>query len=150
MPIDEVPDGSDTAELRQEQPSGWMRLARNETIPKVVDGLLDSRPGREFNKSELARQAGVSRQSVTSHIDELIRLGVVTEVPSTSPQRYRLKRNSPVTGKLRELNSAVNAVLTDQEWSGEDLPHRFGMFGERGESLDEEVDELTSQLLRDG
>jgi len=147
MPIDEVPDGSEVGELRREQPSGWMRLARNETIPKVVDALLDSRPGREFNKSELARQAGVSRQSVTNHIDELVDLGVVAEVPSTSPQRYRLRQESPVAGKLRELNSTVNAALIDREWSGDDLPHRFGMFGDRGESLDREVEELTDQLL---
>jgi DNA-binding IclR family transcriptional regulator len=45
-----------------------MVLMRKESIAYILDALLDAPHRREFNQSELARAAGVSRQTVNRHL----------------------------------------------------------------------------------
>lgn len=89
-------------------PTGWKVIAKNDSVVEIIDTLLDMPPHREFNKSELADHAGVSRKSVHNHIDLLLQLDVVTEVPGTSPQRYRFNTESAVAETLIKLDGAVN------------------------------------------
>lgn len=88
--------------------TGWTVIAKNDSVVDIVDTLLDMPQKREFNKSELSELAGVSRKSVHNHIDLLLQLGVVTEVPGTSPQRYRFDAESEVAEHLIRLDGAVN------------------------------------------
>lgn len=99
----------DTKEARLQHPSGWLYLTQHDSVPILVDALLDLPPGREFNKTEFADHAGVTRQTVGNYIGLLLELDVVEEVPNTSPTRYRMA-NSDVVDELFELNSALNAV----------------------------------------
>lgn len=99
----------DTKEARLAHPSGFLRLTRHESIPIVIDALLDLPPGREFNKTELAEHAGVTRQTISTYTDLLLDLEVIVEVPNTSPRRYQLA-DSAVVRELLELNSALNAA----------------------------------------
>lgn len=99
----------DTKEARLEHPSGFLLLTNHESVPLLVDALLDLPPGREFNKTEFAAHAGVTRQTVGTYIEHLLKLDVVEEVPNTSPRRYRVAE-SDVVQELFELNSALNAV----------------------------------------
>ena len=99
----------DTKAARLEHPSGFLYLTRHEGVPIIIDALLDLPPGREFNKTELADHAGITRQTVTNYIDLLLELAIVEEVPNTSPQRYRVAK-SPVVQELFELNSALNVA----------------------------------------
>ena len=96
--------------VREEYPSGWLVLARNESVAKIVDALLDLPPRRECNQSELAEQAGVSRQSVSRHLDLLVHIGVLEPVQNTSPQRYRFDPTSDVSRAIVELDGAMNAA----------------------------------------
>lgn len=89
-------------------PTGWKVIAKNNSVVDIIDTLLDMPQQREFNKSELAEFAGVSRKSVHNHIDLLLQLEVVTEVPDTSPQRYRFDAESEVAEHLIRLDGAVN------------------------------------------
>lgn len=91
-------------------PTGWTLLARNRSVVEIVDALLNLPPHREFNKSELAEFADVSRKSVHTHLPLLLDLGVVEEVPESSPQRYTLDAESAVTEQLIVLDGAVNAA----------------------------------------
>lgn len=100
--------------LRKEHPSGWLHLTQHDAIPILVDALLDLPPGREFNKTEFAEHAGVTRQTVGNYADLLVEVEVIEEVPNTSPQRYRVA-DSDVVRELFELNSALNSVGTDVE-----------------------------------
>jgi Fe2+ or Zn2+ uptake regulation protein len=52
--------------------------------------------------------AGVSRQSVYTHLDFLLALGVMESVEDTSPQRYRFDPESDVSRALVQLDGAVN------------------------------------------
>lgn len=104
----------DTKAVRLAHPSGFLQLTRHESVPVVVDALLDLPPGREFNKTELADHAGVARQTVGTHIDLLLDLEVVEPVPNTSPRRYRVAE-SDVVQRLFELNSALNAAGADSD-----------------------------------
>ncbi|MCU4741123.1 helix-turn-helix domain-containing protein [Halobacteria archaeon AArc-m2/3/4] len=106
---DSPPDREEMKQLRYDHPSGWLYLTRHESVPLIVDALLDFQPRREFNKSELARQAGLTRQTVGKHISVLLELDIVEEVQATTPQRYRVAA-SEQTRALHELNSALNAV----------------------------------------
>lgn len=99
----------DTKEARLENPTGVLHLFGHESVPILLDALLTLPPGREFNKTELAEHAGVTRQTVSNYIDLLLETEVVEEVPGTSPRRYQVA-NSEVVQELFELNSALNAA----------------------------------------
>ena len=99
----------DTKEARLQHPSGFLYLTQNESVPILLDALLDLPPGREFNKTELADHAGVTRQTVSNYIDLLLEVNIIEEVPNTSPRRYQVAE-SDVVQELFELNSAINAA----------------------------------------
>lgn len=99
----------DTKQARLEHPSGFLHLTRHESVPVIVDALLGLPPRREFNKTELADHAGVTRQSVGTHVDLLLELDLIERVPDTSPQRYRVA-DTDVVRELQEFNSALNAA----------------------------------------
>ena len=99
----------DTKEARLENPTGVLHLFQHESVPILIDAILTLPPGREFNKTELADRAGVTRQTVSNYIDLLLETEVVEEVPNTSPRRYRVAR-SDVVEELFELNSALNVA----------------------------------------
>ena len=102
-------EAKDTKEARLENPTGVLYLFQHESVPILLDAILTLPPGREFNKTELAGHAGVTRQTVSNYIDLLLETEVVEEVPNTSPRRYRVAR-SDVVQELFELNSALNAA----------------------------------------
>jgi predicted transcriptional regulator len=99
----------DTKQARLEHPSGLLYLTRNESVPILLDALLDLPPDREFNKTELASHAGLTRQTVGSYIDRLLEVEILRDVPETSPQRYRVTE-SDVVRELYAFNSALNAA----------------------------------------
>lgn len=112
----ENPDKLDKKQLRLEHPTGWLELTKRDDVPIIIDALLCSPPRTEFDETELAEHAGVSRQSVSKHIDRLLELDVLEAVPDTSPTRYRMPE-SAVVKELFELNSALNAA-----GAGDDSP----------------------------
>lgn len=99
----------DTKEARLRHPSGILYLMGHESVPILLDALLDLPPGREFNKSEFAEHAGVTRQTVATYSDLLEETDIVERVPNTSPQRFRMAE-SPVVEELFAFNSALNAA----------------------------------------
>ena len=112
-PSENHDDGSTNS--RYEYPSGWLYLTRNDSVPLIIDALLDLPAHREFNQTELAELAGVSRQSVNRHLDLLLDLGVVEPVEHSSPQRYRFDADASVSRRLVELEGAVNDALADEK-----------------------------------
>lgn len=110
----ESPD-EDSTNPRYNPPTGWLQLTKNDSVPLVIDALLDLPAHREFNQTELADIAGVSRQSVNRHLDLLVELGVVEPVENTSPQRYRFAEDSPVSRHLIALDGAVGDALAGDE-----------------------------------
>jgi len=104
-----------TKEFRLAYPTGWLRLTQHRGVQLIIDAFIDAGPSREFNKSELAEFAGVSRQTVQNRIGLLVDLDIVSEVETASTTRYRLDVDSPVTQTILDLNYEVNAVLSDEE-----------------------------------
>ena len=102
------PKHNGNQELREEYPTGWLALTKNKSVAYIVDALLDLPPHREFNQSELAKSAGVSRQSVYRHLDLLLQANIIERVENTSPQRYRFNQDSPVSESLIRLDGAMN------------------------------------------
>ena len=117
--IERAEDSGTKKDLRKEHPSGWMYLTQHDSIPILVDALLDLPPNREFNKTELAEHAGVTRQTVGSYTDLLLETELIEEVPNTSPPRYRVA-DSSVVRELFELNSALNTVSERDPSAGQD------------------------------
>lgn len=97
-------------QAREMYPTGWLTLAKNESAAKIIDALLDLPPTREFNQTELAEQADVSRQSVKNHLDLLVGVNVLEEVEGTRPQRYRFNADSDVGEAIIRLDGAMNAA----------------------------------------
>lgn len=104
----------DVKQSRLDEPSGWIRLTRYETVRLIVDALLEAPPEYQFNKSELARRAGVSTEAVRNHLSTLIDMGVIEEKEGSGWSEYRLNDDGKVTKELFELNSAVNSVLSGE------------------------------------
>lgn len=100
-------------ELRDEYPSGWQILIQNESVGYILDALMDALPGTEFTKTELATEAGVSRQSLYTHLDLLLALGVLEPVENSSPQRYHVNTDSDLLDLLHQVNGTVNQRLPD-------------------------------------
>jgi DNA-binding transcriptional ArsR family regulator len=88
--------------------TGWHVVADSPTVVTLIDTLLSLPPHREFNKSELAEMADVSRRSVHTHLGTLRQLGVLDPVEGSSPQRFRFDRESEVAEALIRLDAAVN------------------------------------------
>lgn len=107
--VDPTTDRRERKDLRKEHPSGWLYLTQHDAIPILVDALLDLPPNREFNKTELAEHAGVTRQTVGNYTDLMLEVELIEEVPNTSPRRYQVA-DSDVVRELFELNSALNTV----------------------------------------
>ncbi|WP_436902588.1 ArsR family transcriptional regulator [Halovenus halobia] len=110
------PDSADDLsmdDLRDEYPSGWRILVQNESVGYILDALMDALPGSEFTKSELATEAGVSRQSVYTHLDLLLVLGVLEPVEDSSPERYRVDSDSELLDLLHQVNGKVNKRLSE-------------------------------------
>jgi DNA-binding transcriptional ArsR family regulator len=103
-------DDSDIAELRDEYPSGLRVLMQNESVGYMIDALMDM-PGTHFNKSLLAEKAGVSRQSVHTHIPLLTNLGIVRAVEESDPVEYTLNDDDEIVRLLHRLDGVVNRRL---------------------------------------
>jgi DNA-binding transcriptional ArsR family regulator len=113
MSSQKSPPDESVDELRDEYPSGWRILVQNESVGYILDALMDALPGSEFTKSELASEAGVSRQSVYTHLDLLLALDVLEAVEETSPQRYRVDGDSDLLDLLHQVNGKVNQQLSE-------------------------------------
>lgn len=98
----------ETKQARHNNPSGWLYLTKHDSVPLLVDALLDWPPEREFTVQEFATHAGLVRQTVSKHLGVLIDVGLIEAIPETHPQRYRLRENE-VTTELFAFNSAINA-----------------------------------------
>ena len=107
--IETADDRAETKELRQEHPSGWFYLTQHEAVPILIDALLDLPPNREFNKSEFAEHAGVTRQTVGNYTELLTEVELIEAVPNMSPKRYRVA-DSDAVRELYEFNSALNTT----------------------------------------
>ena len=107
---------TNTKHSREEYPSAWIALTRNESVGYIIDALLDLPSHREFNQTELADMAGVSRNSVGTHLDLLLTVDIIEPVTGSSPRRYRFNADSDVSRALIQLEGAMNeAVASAQE-----------------------------------
>lgn len=104
------PDRSAVKRMRREHPSGWMELAKDPSRALIIDAIIDSPHDYEFTPPEMGPRAGVSDESVRNHISELEKVGIVRE---TDSGKYRVDGDSRVLMEIEELNSAVNAVLSE-------------------------------------
>jgi DNA-binding transcriptional ArsR family regulator len=111
-PQDSVASDTPIDVLRDEYPSGWRVLVQNESVGYLLDALMDTLPSSEFTKSELADLAGVSRQSLYTHLDLLLALDLIIPVAETSPQRYRVNTESDILELLHQVDGAVNERLS--------------------------------------
>lgn len=92
--------------------TGWLTLTRHESVQQMIDTLLDLPPYREFNQSELAEMANVSRASVNRHFGLLQTAGVIEMVEETTPPRYRFNEESPVSKAIIQVDGQMNRVLS--------------------------------------
>lgn len=101
---------SEIAALRDEYPSGLRVLLQNESVGYMLDALMDM-PGTQFNKSLLAEKAGVSRQSVHTHIGLLVNLGIVEETDASNTTQYTLNQEAEIVRLLYRLEGKINERL---------------------------------------
>ncbi|MDZ7688106.1 MAG: winged helix-turn-helix domain-containing protein [Halobacteriales archaeon] len=108
-------ESKDIKRLRKENASGWLELTKSESVPLMIDALIDAPPEYRFNKTELQNRSGVNRNTVSKYIDLLVELGIIEKIPDTEPQEYRLNELGRVTQEILELNNAINAIRLGQD-----------------------------------
>lgn len=112
-PNQDIHDNQDEVEqARKEVPSGWLYLVQHEGARRMIDAFIDAGQ-REFNKSELARLAGLSWNTVDAHIELLVEVGFVDEVSHAETARYRFEPTSAVSQAIMQLDAAVQSALTE-------------------------------------
>lgn len=136
--------GFDAKQARLDNPSGWLKLTRYQTVRLLIDALLESSPGHEFNKTELERRTGVSREAIREHLPLLVEMGVVEEVNESGWPEYKLNDEGKVTKELFELNSAVNSVLAGEPKNVKSTQDKLAEFLEK--LKDEPADKSDSRL----
>lgn len=104
----------DIKQSRLDNPSAWVKLTHYESVRLIIDALLEAPPDYQFNKSELKRRTGLSREAIREHLPLLIELGVVREVDTEAWPEYQLNTDGKVTKELFALNSALNSVLSGE------------------------------------
>jgi DNA-binding transcriptional ArsR family regulator len=70
---------TETKEARLNNPSGWLYLTQHESIPVLIDALLDWPTDREFTVEEFTDHAGEVRQTVSKHLDVLLDVRLIEE-----------------------------------------------------------------------
>lgn len=76
---------------------------------KILSVFISER-GRDLTKSEIARQAGVSRSTVYEHLEGLVELGVVQRTRTTGgghSQRYQLDDETRIGAALHRLEGVT-------------------------------------------
>lgn len=114
-PGEEPSDGPNMKVLRKEYPSGWMILTKYPSVPLLIDALIDADPGWQFNQTEWAEQAGVSRESIRKRLGLLLDVEVIEEIDESSGPRYRVNEEGAVMESLHRLNDAVNRAASAPE-----------------------------------
>jgi DNA-binding transcriptional ArsR family regulator len=69
---------------------------------------------REWNVSEIARNAGLARNTVYDHLDPLVESGAIEAVGGGQANRYRLAETE-VGQKLRELEGVTLRALAPEQ-----------------------------------
>lgn len=80
-----------------------------------IIGAFVSNGSRELNKSDIARESDVSRQTVYRHLQYLNDLGIVNEVKNDKTVRYTLNRDNEVAELLWKLHGATLKKLLEVE-----------------------------------
>lgn len=123
-------------EIRRENPSGWMQLAKSPARALLIDALIESPPQHKFTAPQIAERAGISDQSVRNHIEELESLGVVENV---SGNTYIIKEKSRVMMELDHLVSAVTAIRSGAaRKTAEDINPDLAMDNSQADSQDQD------------
>jgi predicted AAA+ superfamily ATPase len=92
-----------------DDPSGWEIAARNDSMYRIIDTLLEADQGYKFSKSELADEAGISRESLYQYLPTLVDCRVVRLVDSGGYDKVQFNPSSRVSRAIIELEAAIEA-----------------------------------------
>lgn len=81
-------------------------LLDNSARVKIIGALLSER-GNPLNKSDIARLAGVTRQTVKKHVPQLLEMGVINEVVVDGIASYEYRTDTAIGKLLYTLESAA-------------------------------------------
>lgn len=84
----------------------------------VVALLSEPQPGYDYNISELAELAGVSRNTVYRHLPDLAEINVVQKTRTSGTDRYELNRDHPVIESIEKLQWDLARYLHSSDGSG--------------------------------
>ena len=88
-------------------------LFTSSELVRVVDFLLDE-PGTEFNKSEIAEGAGISRPTLYSIWGRISELGLIRPGKSRAGvETFALNTHSPLIRSLLRFDSELSKVMAE-------------------------------------
>lgn len=78
--------------------------------------LADPDPEFDYNVTEIAELAGVSRNTVYRHLDDLLEIGVIVKTrESGGSPRYKLDKDNPAAKRLAQLEWDLMEHLYSEE-----------------------------------
>ena len=104
-----------------EEKSLLLNLTGNMPFFKIIDFLLENK-GMDFSKTDIAREAKISRASLFNYWSELEKHGIVKVTRSFGKTKlYALNTINPVTTKIIELEKALISETLEKEQKKEEL-----------------------------
>jgi DNA-binding transcriptional ArsR family regulator len=78
--------------------------------------LADPDPDFDYNITEIAEMAGVTRNTVYRHIDDLLEIGVITQTRETGQsKRYKLNKDNPAAKRLAQLEYDLMETIYEED-----------------------------------
>jgi len=96
-----------------EDKSLLLKLTGELPLFKIIDFLLENK-GMDFSKSDISKQAGISRASLFNYWGEIEKQGIVKVTRSFGKTKlYTINTNNPVTQRIIELEKTlINEAMT--------------------------------------
>ena len=90
-----------------EEKSLLLNLTGELPLFKIIDFLLENK-GMDFSKSDISRNAGISRASLFNYWNEIEKHGIVKVTRSFGKTKlYTLNAKNPVTQKIIDLEKTL-------------------------------------------
>ena len=105
-------------ELRLEKhPTGWAKLTQDTELVLILDAVLDSPTGEQFNRNVISRQSGVDGETLKEKMDVLEDIGVIRYCDDEENGWYEIipVQSNPVVKILSNLNGIMNKHYSSNE-----------------------------------
>jgi len=107
----------DQRQLHRNYPTGLFSLLEPDYAEYVLSSIIESPPNHLGTVDNLQRRSGVPSPHLESYLEHLETVGIIERDRTGEDDTYEIQDDSEVLDLLVELNSALNATLSESATS---------------------------------